>query len=122
MSVIRPIPMCVICQSDLPVATKRRIIHPISEVNADVHEFFVSVVSPGYRFEPASEVRYTCRVPCFSNLENAVRHHVALQGLLESLRSRIHPTAIVPPPIQCTTSLHGTPPSMSNTTMVNAPE
>ena len=69
---IQPIPVCVICKSDLPSATKQRIIHPSSKVNADVHEFFVSVVSPGYRFEPASEVRYACRVPCFSNLEKAV--------------------------------------------------
>ena len=56
MSVIQSVPACVICKSDLPVATKRRLIYPCSEVNADVHEFFVSIVSPGYRFEPASDV------------------------------------------------------------------
>ena len=81
------------------------------------------VVSPGYKFEPASDVQYACRVPCFSNLKKTVKHHIALQGLLESLRS--HPTPIPPPPVNlipCTTSsLSGTPPSMS-TTMVNVSE
>ena len=69
---------CVICKSDLPAATKRRVIHLCSEVNANVHEIFVSIVFPGYRFEPASDVHYSCRVPCFSNFEKAIKYHLAL--------------------------------------------
>ena len=60
------------------MATKRRVIQLCSEVNANVHEFFVSIVSPGYRFEPASDVHYSCRVPCFSNFEKAITYHLAL--------------------------------------------
>ena len=51
------------CGADLPMATKRRVIHSCNETNADVHEFFVSVVVPGYSFDPAS-VHYVCRLPC----------------------------------------------------------
>ena len=42
--------VCVVCNSELPIAIKRRVIHPCSEANADVHEFFVNVVAPGYTF------------------------------------------------------------------------
>jgi len=55
------VPRCVICNSDVPIPAKRRVIHPSSDVNADAHEFFVSVVSPGYKFESTS-VSYVCRV------------------------------------------------------------
>ena len=82
------VPRCVICNSDVPIPAKRRVIliHPCSDVNADAHELFVSVVSPGCKFE-STAVSYVCRVPCFSNLVKAVKHHVALQGLLVSLRT-----------------------------------
>ena len=88
-------PSCIVCYSDLPTATKRRVIHPCSEANADVHEFFVNVVAPGYTFEPTS-VRYVCRSPCFSDLEKAVKHHVSLQMLLDKLRINL-PVARTPP-------------------------
>ena len=81
------VPRCIVCNSAVAIAAKRRVIHPCSEVNADVHQFFVSVVFPGYKFESKSGVSYLCRSPCFSSLEKAVKHHVALQGLLHSLRA-----------------------------------
>ena len=75
---------CVVCSADLPTVVKRRVLHPPNEANADVHEFFVSVVAPGYSF--ASDiVCYTC----FATLQKAVKHHVALQDLLEKLRTSL---------------------------------
>ena len=101
------VPRCIVCNSAVAIAAKRRVIHPCSEVNADVHEFFVRVVFPGYRFESKSGVSYLCRAPCFSSLEKAVKHHVALQGLLHSLRDH----QLVPQPpgqeSEPTTSDHG---------------
>ena len=76
---------CVVCGADLPTAVKRRVLHPPNEANADVHEFFVSVVAPGYSFA-SDVVRYACRYTCFVTLQKAVKHHVSLQGLLEKLR------------------------------------
>ena len=79
---------CVVCGADLPTSVKRRVLHPPNEANADVHEFFVSVVAPGYSFA-SDAVRYACRYTCFSILQKAVKHHVALQGLLEKLRTNL---------------------------------
>ena len=81
------VPRCIVCNSAVAIAAKRRVIHPCNEANADVHQFFVSVLFPGYKFESKSSVSYLCRAPCFSSLEKAVKHHVALQGLLHSLRA-----------------------------------
>ena len=79
---------CVVCGADLPMAVKRRVLYPPNEANADVREFFVSVVAPGYSF--ASDiVRYVCRYTCFATLQKAVKHHVALQDLLEKLRTSL---------------------------------
>ena len=61
------------------------MINPRSEGNAVVHDFFVNIVSSGYKFE-SSSVSYLCRVPCFSSLQKAVKHHNALEELLASLR------------------------------------
>ena len=49
---------CVVCGADLPMAVKRRVLHPPNEANADVREFFVSVVAPGYSF--ASDIVRYC--------------------------------------------------------------
>ena len=81
-------PSCVVCNSDLPTAAQRRVINPCNEANGDVHNFFVNVVSPGYKFS-SSSVSYLCRVPCFSNLQKAVKHHDTLKELLGSLRANL---------------------------------
>ena len=85
-----PANCCVVCNADLPTAVKRRVIHPCNEANADAHEFFMNVVSPGYTFQSTS-VRYVCRTPCFLNLEMAIKHHNALRDLLGSLRGNVAP-------------------------------
>ena len=85
-----PANCCVVCNADLPTAVKRRVIHPCNEANADAHEFFMNVVSPGYTFQSTS-VRYVCRTPCFLNLEKAIKHHNALRDLLGSLRGNVAP-------------------------------
>ena len=74
---------CVVCGADLPTAVKRRVLHPPNEANADVHEFFVSVVAPEYSFA-SDTVRYACRYTCFATLQKAVKHHVALQDVGET--------------------------------------
>ena len=79
---------CVVCGADLPTSVTRRVLHPPKETNADVHEFFVSVVAPGYSFV-GDAIGYACRYTCFSYLEKAVKHHVALQALLEKLRRNL---------------------------------
>ena len=47
----------------------------------------MNVVSPGYKFS-SSSVSYLCRVPCFSNLQKAVKHHDTLKEL-GSLRANL---------------------------------
>ena len=73
-------PCCCLCSANLAVANRSRIISPVSEANADAHEFFTAFVRPGYRF--GEELHYVCRTPCFSDLAKAVKHYVALEQLL----------------------------------------
>ena len=75
-------PCCFLCSASLGFPTKRRVISPVSKVNADIHEFLVTVVRPGHQF--GSKVAYVCRMPCFSNLTTAVKHHVTLRDLMLS--------------------------------------
>ena len=79
-----PIYSCIVCNSDVPTAAQRRVINPRNERSAVVHDFFVNIVSSGYKFE-SSSVSYLRRVPCFSNLQKVVKHHDALKELLVSL-------------------------------------
>lgn len=89
--------MCVVCNSPVTKAVQRRVIYPCSEVNRDIYEFFLKVVSPGYKFKATTghgAVNYVCRVPCFSNLQKAVKHHVALENLLGLLRANLSPNSL----------------------------
>ena len=81
---------CLLCSLRLDTASKRRLIHPITEVNASIHEFFVHSVAPGYVFSPSHVRRYLCRFPCYTNLEKALKHYTALQSLLEGIRTQLH--------------------------------
>ena len=81
-------PCCFLCSASLGFPTKRRVISPVSEVNADIHEFLVTAVRPGHQF--GSKVAYVCRMPCFSNLTKAVKHHVTLRDLMLSFGAPIH--------------------------------
>ena len=85
---------CVICRLPLPVASKRRRINPVTEANADVHEFFIHYVVPGYVFSPSDSVKYMCLYPCFADIMKALKHHLALQELLGSVRGQLslHPS------------------------------
>ena len=64
------LPSCCLCSAVLPVASRRRVISPVSGGNADVCQFFKSFVRPNYQFGEA--VHYVCKSPCFSNLAKAV--------------------------------------------------
>lgn len=80
---------CLLCRLPLPVASKRRGIHPVSEVNADIHEFFVRTVAPGYAFSPCDTPKYLCRYPCYSTLEKALKSYISLQEHLSTMRSQL---------------------------------
>lgn len=76
---------CFFCNAALLAAATRRLLHPVTDANADVHHFFVTVVRPGHHF--SAESVYACRRVCFANLAKAMRHHIALQELLHTLGS-----------------------------------
>ena len=80
---------CLVCCSDVEVASKRRLIYPVTKANAEVHNFFVQFVFPGYVFSPVHFPKYLCRSPCFSNLEKALKHKEALEKIVASLRTQL---------------------------------
>ena len=81
---------CVICHLPLPIASKRRLINPVPEANADVHEFFIHFVAPGFIFSPSDSVKYMCLYPCFADVKKALKHHLTLQEILASLRGQLN--------------------------------
>ena len=81
---------CVICRLPLPVSGKRRLINPVTEANAGVHEFFVRYVAPGYVFSPSDSSKYMCKNPCFADVEKAMKRHLSLQELLGSIRGQLN--------------------------------
>ena len=80
---------CLVCGLDVEVASKRRLIYPVTEANAEAHNFFVQFVFRGYVFSSVHSPKYLCRSPCFSNLEKALKHKEALEKILASLRSQL---------------------------------
>ena len=80
---------CLVCGSDVGVASKTRLIYPVTRANVDVYNFFVNFVSPGYAFSPEGAPKYLCRSPCFFNLEKALKHNDALEKILGNLRSQL---------------------------------
>ena len=80
---------CLLCGSDVEVASKRRLIYLVTKANAEAHNFFVQFVFRGYVFSPVHSPKYLCRSPCFSNLEKALKHNKALEKILASLRSQL---------------------------------
>ncbi len=81
---------CLLCSKPLPYACKRRLLSPVTEANADVHEFFVTHVSPGFQF--GEQQSYVCRQGCWGDLEKAVKHFVQLRDLLGKLKLRQTPS------------------------------
>ena len=80
-------PQCALCDSALPAAAEQQLLKPVSEANADVHEFLVTFVKPDCRF--GTEAAYTCRRTCFANLTKSVRHNIALRELLCTLEAPV---------------------------------
>ena len=72
-SVNEAIKGCLLCQTEVNVSSKRRIIHPSSKSNAEVHNFVVEGLCRGWSLPANDTVIYTCRAPCFAELVKAAK-------------------------------------------------
>ena len=81
---------CVTCRLPLPISSKRRLINLVTEANADVHEFFLQYVVPGYNFSPSDSSKYICKHPCFADVEKAMKLLLSMQEILANIRGKLN--------------------------------
>ena len=116
---------CVICRLPLPVSSKRRLINPVTEASADVHEFFVQYVVPGYVFSPSDSSKYICKYPCFADVEKAMKRHLSMQEILANIRGKLslHPSspdpAAIPAPGSAASSSQPVIPHLRNVSFLS---
>ena len=68
---------CLLCHSALNISSKRQGVHPRNASNADSR-------CQGWQLPVEDHMSiYTCRTPCFSDLQKASNHKRALAGFME---------------------------------------
>jgi hypothetical protein len=79
---------CLLCRSPLNISSKRRVVHPRNASNTDVHNFVLDSLCRGWRL-PVDDTVYTCRTPCFADLQKASNHQRALAGFMEKFLKQL---------------------------------
>ena len=81
---------CLLCRSALNIASKRRVVHPRNPSNTYVHDFVRDSLCQGWQLPVDDHTRiYTCRTPCFSDLQKASNHKRALAGFIEKFLEQL---------------------------------
>ena len=79
---------CLLCRSALNMSSKRRGVHPRNTSNTDS-------LCQGWQLPVEGHMSiYTCRTPCFSDLQKASNHKRALAGFMEKFLKQLMYTQI----------------------------